>query len=90
MTDETKEQEASTVSGGQNERLVMRYGCTGTHGGINKMCDHCANNIENYGESQEEQQAWKDSFKINEALCRLPCGPNGDYWTQYIALHQDA
>ncbi len=32
----------------------IRYGCTGTHGGENKMCDHCANNIENYDDETAE------------------------------------
>lgn len=31
MTEETKDQEASTVLGGQNERLVMLFSCAGTY-----------------------------------------------------------
>lgn len=90
MTDGTHEVETDADAAGRNERVVMHYGCTGTHGGINKMCDHCANNIENYPDTPEGEQAWRDSVKIDEENCRLPAGPGGKYWTQYIALHQDA
>lgn len=66
-----------------------RFGCTGTHGGKNNMCSHCANNIENYPETSEGEQAWREATKIDELVCRLPKGPEGKYWSQYVALHSD-
>ncbi len=87
---ETIETESATEAASPVDVLVMRYGCTGTHGGVNKMCDHCANNINNYPETPKGKQSWRDSKKISEMVCRLPVGPDKKYWTQYIALHQDA
>lgn len=72
------------------ERIVRRYACTGTHGGEHRMCDHCANNIENYPDTEEGRAQWEAAAPINELVCRLPVGPDAKYWTQYVALPQHA
>lgn len=48
--------------------------CLGTHGGINKMCDSCAHNVENIAEGDEEEREY-----IEELLCRI----KKPYWSQY-------
>lgn len=66
---------------------IKKYGCTGSHGGAEKKCDSCANNIKNYPETEEGQKQWQESEKIDDLVCRLPQGENGEYWTQYIPLN---
>lgn len=69
---------------------VRRFACTGTHGGEHSMCAHCANNIENFPDTPEGREHWEAATPIDEMVCRLPVGPDGKFWTQYVALHEHA
>lgn len=74
--------------GGKEKFMTIRI-CTGSHGGINNVCDSCKLNMEN--QPDFKGLAWEPEGKyefVDEMICRLPMGPERKYWVQYETMHQ--
>lgn len=63
--------------------------CDGSHGGINKVCESCAYNVEHHENFKGLAYEPPGKYVFLETdICRLPMGPNKEYWTQYKNMHQ--